>query len=412
MLKLKPFIFYNIVFHILFLLVTSCSEEKNTIVSPPDIQYAFGTPPTVPELPSDKCIEQGDSLFGMNEDLTTITSTERTFNVNAPLNCRLKSGKLEVRNFMAHEFKNVTVLLTVPYLKDTIKLMTFAQIPPFYEVRAESPLTEGEKIYATTSGRPVRTTNLHLLSAGQYQLHISCNDSILDIVHSNKMNTLIQMGTYDGGSWVKITPIQARLFCAATVNLTLMLSSDLFADSLLNYKGCKYDPDLSKTKIDNNGVTHYYDNCGYPTTAQGLIRNDAGQATDRQKLLKDLRAKGRLVCGTVSGVAGLGGGDVFGIGTSYCYSCFYQNRLTLNSNYVISVMMHELGHCTGYGHGSSVASNGYGERYASVSEYIAPTVYRILMQNKKLPYIINPFKKYNDYDPDAEICDIDKTLQQ
>lgn len=392
---------------VLLLLFVSCSKDEGTVL-PPDIQYAFGTPPVTPEVSAEKCIQQGDSLFAMSENLATMVSAERWFNVNAPLTCRFKDGKLEVRNFMAHEFKDVTVLLTVPYLKDTIKLITFKQVPPFYEVRTESPLTEGEKIYATTSGKPVRTNNLYLLSEGQYQIHVSCNDSILDMVRSNKMKTEIRMGTYDGGSWVKLTPTQARLFCAATVNFTLMLSSDLFADSLINYKGCKYDPDISKTKTDENGVVKYYDLCGYPTTAQGIIRNDAGQATDRQKLLNDLRSKALLVCGTVSGVAGLGGGNTYGIGTGYCYSCFYSNRVTLNSNYVISVMVHELGHCTGYGHGSSVAANGYGERYASVSEYIAPTVYRILMQNQKLPYLINPFKQYNDYAPEAQ--SIDETL--
>ena len=46
----------------------------------------------------------------------------------------------------------------------------------------------------------------------------------------------------------------------------------------------------------------------------------------------------------------------------------------------------------------------------SVPDEIVPKVYRYMMKHRMLPYIINPFKSYNDYNPginDADNPDIE-----
>lgn len=372
-----------------FFLFLSCKDDETI----PDITYAFGTPPIILEVSASQCIEQGDSLFAMHESFEMLTNvSERSFYVDEPLTVRMKNNKLELRNFMAFNFKDVTVLFTSPYLKDTIKLACYEEIPGFYEIPVDSPFATGEKVYATTSGRPVRINNLSLLTDGQYKLHVVCNDTILNKVRTNKMHTRISMGRYAPPGWAVITPKEARLFCAAMVNYTITLSSDVFAKNLLDYKGCAYDPDPNKTTTDSEGVVHYFDMNGHPSTAQGNVQDDSGQQLDRNLLITRLREKKNLVCGAVTGAAGRGGGDVFGIGQGYCYDCFYNAKGVLKSNYTVSVMTHELGHCTGYGHNSSVAASGYYKMYSSVGEYIIPISYRYLMEHNMLPYIANPFK--------------------
>ena len=92
-----------------------------------------------------------------------------------------------------------------------------------------------------------------------------------------------------------------------------------------------------------------------------------------------------------------------GLREEYLAGFFYQNRVAIDCNWVLHVWIHELGHCLGYGHSSSMC-------YGSVPDEIVPKVYRYMMKHRMLPYIINPFKSYNDYNPginDADNPDIE-----
>lgn len=188
-----------------------------------------------------------------------------------------------------------------------------------------------------------------------------------------KMKTRIQMGKYGSGNWGVMTANAARYYATSAVNMAVMFSSEIFRDSLMNYKGS--------------------------------IHNDAGKEIDREGLLNSILNKQSLVFGVVtgSGIAGLGGGNALGLREEYLAGFFYQNRVAIDCNWVLHVWIHELGHCLGYGHSSSLC-------YGSVPDEIVPKVYRYMMKHRMLPYIINPFKSYNDYNPginDADNPDIE-----
>ena len=95
----------------------------------------------------------------------------------------------------------------------------------------------GEAVYASKSGKPVRVNNLALLSPDQYELLLSCNDSVFDMLKTIKMKTRIQMGKYGSGNWGVMTANAARYYATSAVNMAVMFSSEIFRDSLMNYKG-------------------------------------------------------------------------------------------------------------------------------------------------------------------------------
>lgn len=346
-----------------------CSNNEPTA----ELLEAFGTPPVVNKITSQEFLEQGEAIFEDGEDIEKTVSSERIFYVQKPVYAEIKNGKLRIFNAMACHFKEVNLWLTMPEMRDTLLLMKFEEIPGFYELNMDSPLKMGEKIYSSKSGQPIRTNNFALLAPSQFELHLECKDSVFNMLKSIKMKTKVQMGKYGHGNWGLMTPNAARYYATSVINMAVMFSSDIFRDSLINYQG-------------------------------SIHGNDGATEIDREALLKAILNKNKLLFGVVTGpgIAGLGGGESLGVREEEMPGFFYQNRVNINCNWILHVWIHEFGHALGYGHSSSLC-------YGSVPDEIVPKVYRYMMKNKMLPYIINPFKRYNDYNPDNHNTDKSNT---
>ena len=81
-----------------------------------------------------------------------------------------------------------------------------------------------------------------------------------------------------------------------------------------------------------------------------------------------------------------------GLREEYLAGFFYQNRVAIDCNWVLHVWIHELGHCLGYGHSSSLC-------YGSVPDEIVPKVYRYMMKHRMLPYHSAPNHRYTASKP-------------
>lgn len=348
-----------------------CSDDGTTV----EIQDAFGAPPVVNKITAKDFLNQGEAMFEDGEEIEKTVSADRAFYVRKPIYAEIKDGKLRVFNAMAHDFKDVNLWLTMPEMRDTLLLMQFEEIHGFYDLRLDTPLKMGEMIYSSKSGKSIRTNNLALLAPNQFEVHLTCNDSVFEMLKSIKMKTRIQMGKYGHGNWSLMTPNAARYYATSAVNMAVMFSSDMFRDTLLNFKG-------------------------------NIYGNDGKTEVDREAMLRSILNKNKLLFGIVSpesGFAGLGGGESLGMRESYLGGFFYQNRVNIDCNWVLHVWVHELGHTLGYGHSSSFC-------YGSMPDNIIPKVYRYMMKHRMLPYIINPFKHYNNYNPgdsDADNPDIE-----
>lgn len=342
-----------------------CSKQEEVIV---EIQEGFGTPPVVNRMSSEDFVSQSEVMFEDGEDIEKIVSPNRAFSVQKPFYAQVKEGKLRVFNAMAHNFKEVSLWLIMPEMRDTLLLMQFEEIHGFHDLQIDSPLKMGEVIHSSKSGKPIRTNNLALLSPDLYNLELTCKDSIFDMLKTIKMKTIVQLGKYGNGNWGLMTPNAARYYVTSAVNMAVMFSSDIFRDSLLNFKGS--------------------------------IHADNGKEIDREALLKAMLNKSNLMFGVVTGpgIAGLGGGIYLGLREEYLGGFYYQNRVSIDCNWVLHVWIHEFGHCLGYSHNSSLC-------YGSVPDNIVPKVYRYMIKKLMLPYTINPFKHYNNYNPGSSDAD-------
>lgn len=347
----------SILFSLLALLFVACSQEDNT--GSGDL---FGSPPKIQLVTKTQALQQGEEMFDDNETVDEIIASHRTFAVNKPVNAEMTTeGKLRLYNFMAHTFSNLEVWMVPVNRNDTILLTRFEEVPPFYDIRIDSPLKSGDALFQTKSGKPVFIKNPSLLSPSDFSLIVDVKgDRVFETLKTIKLKTSVKMGRYGEGNWAQTTPIGARYLSCGIVNMAAYFSSQEFRDSLLTYPG---------NLPDNNG-----------------------NPVDRGLLLNQIYSKGALVLGLVANYEGLGGGNALGIRFGLLPNMFYKNRVELTSNGSIFAFTHEFGHCIGYGHGSCMA-------YGDIDYTIGPKVYRVLMQKGALPYLMDPFKTYNDYDP-------------
>ena len=63
-------------------------------------------------------LDQGEQMFEDGESVDEIVSADRAFYVNNPFNVSMADGKLRLFNGMAHDFKEVSLWLTMPHLRE------------------------------------------------------------------------------------------------------------------------------------------------------------------------------------------------------------------------------------------------------------------------------------------------------
>lgn len=347
------------------------SEQQHVTVSP------FGEPAQTSALTAEAFRTYGEEMFDDDESFDEMTSSDRWFYLNDPFYARIENAEMEVANFVAHDFNDVDICMTMPQLNDTIILMHLDRVPGYYKSRIPSPLSSEDMLLATRSGKTVRLTNAHLLSSSEYKVFPVCDDPVFANVRKITMKTRIKWRVSNSGNWRPLTPEITRYFAAMMLNVAACFSTPEFREALLTYTSA--------------------DNPNDPFPPETCVHNDNGEAVDREKLLNTILNKNELVCGDVWGYGGLGGGTTFGINMIYMgpASFFFRNRVDMSGvNGGSHLVIHELGHCVGMGHSSSMAGG-----YASIGHYIFPNVYKQLLKEGRLPYQMDPFKGSNDYNP-------------
>ncbi len=246
---------------------------------------------------------------------------------------------------------------------DTIALYTFDSIPPF------------TRIYGPICWRPVRDS-LDTLPPLESSLILTSDDTVFAKLQKITMPWAISFVLHDGGRWGRVTPFDARRYCAGVANLAWLFSDSLFRNGYLR--------DSSYILL-NNRTNHAGDSVN-PVINRDLFN-------ERISHHKSITL-GKIV----SGVAGLGvwysEDDPTFEGAFRSHSFMgirYFDFYNLNSEYTVRIFAHEFGHIMGFTHESTISVDDTKDPNHTGFAFMVGNCYRELLRLRKLPFPDNPF---------------------
>lgn len=279
---------------------------------------------------------------------------QRSFRVNQPLQITINENKeLQLRFYSAVGIRNVKVWVRfTKYTTEFVELATFESVKAFSEMRFKMPLADRECVFSGESGRRIIIPKMD--SDSDFEFKYETEDPYIAKINKVKASYLITFHHFGGnpdaadggpsGNWMGLRPVHAREACVALTNFAYLFSLDQF----------RYDVDNSQD-------------------LDGLFDNDGETLVDRTTIVDRYLRHGHFNVGLVwtgNGVVGLGGGATWGVSEG-CFMRHYTN------SYNVEIMIHEYGHCVGYGHSSAMT---YGKFSPWVGKY-----YVDLIKNGELP---------------------------
>jgi hypothetical protein len=286
-------------------------------------------------------------MFADNEPRNVFYS--RSFTTNNPLKLGITPDKkLKVNFFAPVDLKDVMVYIRFNnYSSEYFKLAKFDIIKGFSELKMPIPVVSNDCTFESKDGRRVVIPKQPNLNEGYCELKFEVKDEYMDKINAIKYPIYVTFSPYgaDNGHayWRHMTPILCKHACVLATNLSFMYSSQEF-----------------ENKVN-----------GWPKSS--TTTNNANQLKDNNKNVLDAktviaRARGvkHLNMGTVGGVAGLGGGSVFGI-APYCYTEQYHS-IGNKIHWGREVIYHEFGHCMGFSHNSSMT---YGDAWTRLGQEVS-----------------------------------------
>lgn len=344
----------------LFLFLSSCSKDKYITNEPTASIKTF----TASEMQStQKLMFQDDEPSEILFD-----GAKRGFYLKEMLQIEgIGDNKFRIRNFLPHDFKNVTIYFKMETLPNAVKIMSFDLIEGLAEFEGELPFTSDEVRFEDEKGNIVGLRNLNHLNKGGFTLSIRCDDDLLEKLKTIKHKTFVRFHDYtSSGNWGTTTAEHCRLYLPLLANMAYLYSSSTFEQAFYNYEPTLYDN--SKNPIDRKAVYQRF----FSVANQNL--------------------------GVTAKVEGLGGGAVFGIHQRMLtLDHFYQKGSINRDGKVVAgsreAWAHEYGHVLGFSHDSNMTYQGTFDGVKGGYVQIVMDVYEAMMfTDKELPFLTNPYK--------------------
>lgn len=293
-------------------------------------------------------------------------SAERSFNVKSPLQYGIDANnKFFIRFYSAVGITNVKFVWDDG--ANEIEFARFDTIPPFFEARMTHPLSQSGGLMQTTDGRLIKCKAIPNMSSASLKVSMLCNHPYMQKIKTIIPSINVNFASYGGdpdaangspnGNWMGIRPVHIREACAALTNMAFMVSTPDFADMVTQ------------------------------NAALGTYKNNNSDVLSAATVIGQYRANRSITAGLVwtgNGVAGLGGGSVWGVSQS-----IYFNHYTSSS-----AMWHEYGHCVGYSHASTMT-------YGLFAENHCQTLYLSMCKSARMPVsyssILNSANNPNRY---------------
>lgn len=301
---------------------------------------------------------QIEQLFADSEPDSILYSPElRGFRVNSMVSAKMiDSRRFMISNFTPAQFDSVIVWKH--NTTDSSAIFRFYAVPPF--TRMIIPINPEIVSPDSTS-----------------QLSLSCEDSLFRKLSEITVPWFVSFSSHQGGDWAKVTPIDARRYCAAMTNFAWLVCSDRFRSGYLQ--------DTNYVLLNNR------------TNKAG---DSVNPVIDREQLYQRIIHHKEFSLGKIESdrVVGLGvwtsTDDTSFVGAfqehsflGIHYFAFYNRQKC----YAMRVLAHETGHIMGFTHESTIARDDDRDIKRTGFPWMVGTCYSELLNARKLPFVEDPF---------------------
>jgi len=297
-------------------------------------------------------VDNSTPMFQDNESQAVMTSDSRIYNIARVLRVKAIDEKnIEIANFAPFDLTNVSIYMKIAgSTGSSIRLLKINNISAHGVKTILYPFIKKTTQFVDSVGNVVDLSAYQSNGIAPANVSFDFDGPDATLAKLKKLSKLkwdIKYHDFDpnndpNNNWAEdITPKQVRRYTGLMINLGLVIVSDDYKQEF-----------LKETIIGNDGIT--------PLTL-----------AEKEKSYNDLINFKRFNCGVVGGpnnTVGLGGGATFGL-ADY-----------LLKNYISQVgygdvPAHELGHCVGYNHSSSMT---YPKTIDGVKTGHSPVMIRVM----------------------------------
>lgn len=264
----------------------------------------------------------------------------RFFYVDQPIQVSINAQKeLQLRFYSALAIKNTKILIRFKkYSTEFFELAHYDEILPYHESRLPIPIISKARVFRSKDGRNILIPAHPNLSETDCEFKIESDDPYMKKISTITCHWKITFHPHNAtepptNDWRHMNPALCREGVVLTANMAFMFATQDFYD------------EMEKKKEDGTYFYRLLDNSSVPI--------------EHASILTKVKKHQALEMGAVGGSSlGLGGGFVYGLSPGTYYSHYWDYGTA--AGFHKSTAYHELGHCIGYNHSSTMT---YGDQW-------------------------------------------------
>ena len=284
-------------------------------------------------------------------------SSLRSFYIHQPLQVKCTdSSTFHTRLYSPVPISNVKIWAKIPEITEEILIAVVDSIPAFSDAQYKIEIKD-EQSFITKGNQYITLSRDNMSTLKDATLTIESNDPFWLKILQIKARWWIKFQSYGAnpdlpnggptGNWMGIRPVHIREGIALWLNMAYLITIPEYEVELMKYQGILFG---------NGGKDDFID----VSTIIPALNNHHGFNM------------GLVYAG--NGVLGLGGGRTWGV-----YQSAFLYHYT--STYLANISIHELGHCIGYGHTSSMAYGPWSEKLTNT--FYVNNLYRLPVNSPK-----------------------------
>ncbi|MFC3846963.1 hypothetical protein ACFOPX_00220 [Helicobacter baculiformis] len=281
-----------------------------------------------------------------------ITDPSMRFSTTAPVKITLSSKGLEIKNFLPYTLSHIDLYMKTPQGKQ-VRIGSVQSLPKFTQTYVNPDLLPALANAPTNSSFFIKSTSASDNTTTQ----------VLDALSQIKVDLTLHFDKAPDEKWLTPTPQQAEELTDIMFNLTALLSSQDFANAVLNAPFNFYNTQSGQPIIPK----------------QEVLKTYRSSASFGLAILSPIAGK--------QSIDGLASPNIFGVQPYLINpkSASIWTHYQTGSSWPLEVILHEFGHTKGYGHEGNMT---YGKNGTGLVE-LGVKVWKELGEKNQLPINYN-----------------------